>query len=174
MRLWRLSRLFLLVCALIGGIGLESVAAVDFGLMSAGLGDQVSALARIWPDEPYSQVFTDEMAEEIAVWVLDAYPELPFRDPQVEIHEDGIVCNGVVEILGVDVAVSGRVSVFVEDGVLNGRLEEIEMAGVKLPGLLMGAIDDARRLYESATWEVVVTNVELREGEMLVEGEYRE
>lgn len=129
--------------------------------------------ARIEPGEPYSQLFTNEMAEEIAAWVLDTYPELPFNSPHVEIHEDGIVCSGVIDMLGVNLAASGRIAVFVEDGKMNGRIEEIKMAGITLPGVLLDAVDDVRSLYESATWEIVVTNVTLSEGELLVEGTYR-
>lgn len=132
-----------------------------------------SQQARIKPGEKYSQVFTNEMAEEIAIWVLEAFPEIPFNNPQVEIHEDGIVCSGVVEILGIEMSASGRISVFVEDGKLNGRIEEIKMAGIPVPGVLMDAVDDVRSLYEAATWEIEVTNVVLREGEILVEGTYR-
>ena len=131
------------------------------------------AAAQAGQGETYSEVFTDEMAEEIAAWVLEAYPELPFKEPQIAIHEDGIVCSGVIEIWGMDVEASGQVSVFVEGGKLNGKIEEIEVAGMRVPGLLLNAIDDVRSLYDGAEWEIEVTKVELREGELLVEGEYK-
>lgn len=167
----KITGIFLLATVLLGMIvGIYTpVAAIEFSVLP----DQRIQPARILPGEPYSQVFTDAMAEEIAAWVLETYPELPFTDPQIEIHADGIGCSGMVSVFGIEVAASGKIDVFVEDGKLNGKIETIEVAGITMPGLLMNAIDDVRSLYESATWEIVVTTVELREGEMLVEGEYR-
>ena len=171
----RMAGLLLIVHILIwcAGVGQMPVAAAEAGSLPDVFENQHSRPLRIWVGEKYSQVFTNEMAEEIAAWVLEAYPDLPFSDPHVEIHEDGIKCSGVVEILGIDVAASGRVSVFLEGGKVNGRIEEIHVAGIQMPGLLMGAIDDVRGLYDEASWDIVVTKVELREGEMLVEGDYR-
>ncbi len=161
-----------LLIVMMGGT-FTPVAAIEPLAPTDTLAAQRMQPARIWPGAPYSQVFTDEMAEEIAAWVLETYPELPFTDPQIEIHEDGIVCSGMVSIFGIEVAAAGQVSVFVEDGKVNGRLEAIKVAGIPMPGLLMDTIDDVRRLYESATWEIEVTTVELKEGEMLIEGIYR-
>jgi hypothetical protein len=146
---------------------------VCFGVAGMVMPVAAAPPAHAWQGETYSQVFTDEMAEEIAVWILDAYPELPFKEPQVEIHEDGVVCSGVIEIFGMEVEASGQVSVFVEGGKLNGQIEAFEVAGMKVPGLLMNAVDDVRSLYDGVEWEIVVTKVELREGELLVEGEYK-
>lgn len=165
----QLLGLVLLIMGLVWCMSQVSLAAAE----TAAVENQIPRFARVWADEPYSQVFTNDMATEIAVWVLETYPELPFKEPQVAIHEDGIDCSGIVEILGVDVAASGRVSVFLEDGKVNGRIEEIHVAGVKMPSLLRDALGDVRDYYEDVTWEIVVTKVELREGELLVEGEYK-
>ena len=161
-----------LLTVMMGGI-LTPVGASEPPAPTDTLAAQQRQPARIPTGEPYSQVFTNEMAEEIAVWVLETYPELPFTDPHIEIHEDGIICSGKISVFGIEVAASGHLSVFVEDGKVNGKIETIEVAGLTMPSLLMGAIDDVRSLYESATWEIIVTTVELKEGEMLVEGEYR-
>lgn len=128
---------------------------------------------RVWPDEKYSQEFTNEMAEEIAAWVLEAYPELPFKEPNIEIHEDGIHCSGLIELFGVDIEASGLVFVFLDDGKVNGKIEEISVAGMPVPGLLLDAVGEVRDLYADVTWEIEVTNVELSEGKLLIEGVYR-
>jgi hypothetical protein len=80
---------------------------------------------------------------------------------------------GLITIFGIDVAASGRISVFLENGKLNGKIEEIHVAGMPVPGLLMDAVGDARSLYDQASWRVVLTKVELREGELLLEGTYK-
>ena len=161
-----------LLTVMMGGI-LTPVGASEPPAPTDTLAAQRMQPARIPTGEPYSQVFTNEMAEEIAAWVLETYPELPFTDPQIEIHEDGIGCSGLVSVFGIEVAASGQIAVFVEDGKVNGRLESIEVAGIAMPRLVMNALDDVRSLYEAATWEIVVTTVELKEGEMLIEGTYR-
>lgn len=164
----------LIVVLLVMLAGTEmSVSAAEQDTVTAVFVNQASEPARTWPGKEYSQVFTNEMAEEIAAWVLEAYPELPFKEPQVAIHEDGIVCSGVIEILGIDVEASGQISVFLDEGKLNGKIEAIEVAGMPVPGVLMQAIDDVRSLYDGVAWDIVVTKVELREGELLIEGAYK-
>ncbi|MFO7683539.1 MAG: hypothetical protein R6X34_26190 [Chloroflexota bacterium] len=161
----QLPWLVLLMVGLLWGMSQVSLAAAE----SASVENQMSGSARVWAGATYSVVFTDAMAQEIAEWVLAEYPQLPFREPIVAIHEDGITGSGYVEVWGIRVAAAGRAAVFVENGRLYGQIEEMEVAGVGVPGPLLGAIDEARELYEQADWEIVVTNVELREGEMLVE-----
>ena len=159
----------LIMVGLVWSLSQVSLAAAE----TAAVENQISSSARVWADEPYSQVFTNDMAQELAVWVLETYPDLPFKEPQVQIHEDGIDCSGVVEILGMDVAASARILVFLEGGKVNGQIEALHVAGIKMPRLLQNALGDVRDYYEDVAWEIVVTKVELREGELLVEGTYK-
>jgi hypothetical protein len=171
--MWK-TGVVLYVCVLVWGVGVaRTPLAADEGLSVDILQVELAGQARTWAGDGYSVVFTDAMAQEIAEWALAEYPQLPFREPQVAIHEDGITGSGYVEVWGIRIAAAGRAAVFVENGRLYGQIEEMEVAGVGVPGPLLGAIDEARELYEQADWEIVVTNVELREGEMLVEGVWR-
>lgn len=131
------------------------------------------ARAEEWAGDRYSLVVTDETAVAIANWVLDENPKLPFTDPVIAIHPDGISGSGTVELWDLRVPISGTASVFVEDGRPNGRIESLTVAGAKAPAFVLKAIGDVRSLVESAELTIVVTKIELGEGELLVEGVYR-
>lgn len=147
-------------------------AVLCFLLVLCGLGSQ-PAQAREWTGDQYNLVVTNETAVEIANWILDENPRLPFRDPVIAIHPDGIEGSGYVEIWDFRVPVSGTASVFVEDGRPNGRIESLTVAGAAAPEFVLHAIGDVRSLYDATELTIVVTNLELREGEVLIEGLYR-
>ncbi|MBK6709644.1 MAG: hypothetical protein IPG51_04775 [Chloroflexi bacterium] len=52
-------------------------------------------------------------------------------------------------------------------------MEEVGIAGTKAPGFVLAAIDQAQAVYDEMSLPIEVTRLELREGEVLVEGVYR-
>lgn len=162
--------LVLLMVGLVWGMVQVPPVAAEIGEVKDDAVNPFFQPARTWTGDTYSVLFTDEMAAEIVDWVLAEHPDLPFREAQVAIHEDGITGSGFLQVGRLQIAASGRVSVYVENGRLQGRVEEMQVAGLRVPALLLKAIADVTALYEQVTWEIVVTNVELREGEMLLEG----
>jgi len=141
-------------------------------VFSLGPGRRV-VQAREWVGEEYSLVVTDETAVAIANWILAENPHLPFTDPVIAIHPDGISGSGYVQLWEVRVPVSGTASVYVEDGRPNGRIESLTVAGAKAPAFVLKAIGDVRSLYDATELTINVTKLELREGEVLIEGTYR-
>ena len=132
-----------------------------------------AALAEVWPGDEYSLVVTNETAVSIANWILDENPHLPFTDPVIAIHPDGISGSGYVKLWDIRVPVSGTASVYVEDGRPNGRIESLTVAGAAAPAFVLKAIGDVRSLYDDTELTIVVTKLELSEGQVLIEGTYR-
>jgi len=110
---------------------------------------------------------------EIVNWILAENPQFPFRDPVITIHPDGIYGSGFVQFWDVRVPVSGKATVFVADGRPNGRIEALSVGGAQAPAFVLKAIGDVRALAEATELTIVVTKLELREGEVLIEGDYR-
>ncbi len=142
-------------------------------LFAFGLGTR-AALARDWVGDRYSLIITDQTAVDIANWVLAENPHLPFRDPVIAIHPDGITGSGYVAIWDFRVPVSGKATVYVADGRVNGRIETLTVAGAAAPEFVLKAIGDIRSVYEATELTVEVTAVDLHEGELVLQGVYRQ
>jgi hypothetical protein len=117
------------------------------------------------------------MGEEAIAWFLERYPEIPFSHPQIEIDPDGVTGRGLARLLGLRTPVFGRVSVRLEDQVPKASLEELGIASATAPPFLVDAlrdeIDRQQRRFSVGELPITITNLEFREGEVLVEGVYR-
>lgn len=131
------------------------------------------ALAREWVGEAYSLSLTNSQATEIVQWVLAENPHLPFRDPLIEIRPDEVYGQGCVPILQFCLPISGTATLYIEDGRPNGRLTSLNVAGAEAPAFVLKGIGDARALYDATALTIIATNLELRDGELLLEGVYR-
>mgnify|MGYP001166029675 CR=1 FL=1 len=123
--------------------------------------------------ETFRVVVTDQMAMETLAWFIAPRPNLPFSHPQIEIHPDGVVGGGLVHVAGLRTPVFGRASIYLEDGKPQAIVEEAGIAGTKAPGFVLAAIDQAQAVYDDMSLPIEITRLELREGEVLVEGVYR-
>lgn len=123
--------------------------------------------------EIFSVVVTDQMAMETMAWFIEARPNLPFSHPQIEIHPDGVVGGGLVYFMGLRTPVFGRATIYLEDGKPQGIIEEIDIAGTRAPAFVLEAIKQGQAVYDQMSLPIEVTKLELREGEVLVEGVYR-
>lgn len=123
--------------------------------------------------ETFSVVVTDQMAMETVAWFIEPRPNLPFSHPQIEIHPDGVTGGGLVYFMGLRTPVFGRATIYLQDGKPQGDIEEVGMAGAKAPAFVLEAIKQGQVVYEQMSLPIEVTTLELREGEVLVEGVYR-
>jgi hypothetical protein len=127
--------------------------------------------------ETFSVIVTDQMGAEAIAWFLERYPEIPFSHPQVEFTPDGVTGRGLAHLLGVKTPVFGRVSVRLEDQVPKASLEEIGVASATAPSfmvdVLRNEIDRQQQRFKVGELPIVITKIEFREGEVLVEGIYR-
>lgn len=123
--------------------------------------------------QSFHVVVTDQMAMETLAWFIAPRPNLPFSHPQIEIHPNGVIGGGLVHVAGLRTPVFGRASIYLEEGKPQAIVEEVGIAGAKAPGFVLAAIDQAQAVYDDMSLPIEITRLELREGEVLVEGVYR-
>lgn len=123
--------------------------------------------------QTFSVVVTNQMAMETIAWFIEPRPNLPFSHPQIEIHPDGVTGGGLVYFMGLRTPVFGRATIYLADGKPQGVIEEVGVAGTKAPAFVLEAIKQGQVVYDQMSLPIEVTKLELREGEVLVEGVYR-
>lgn len=143
---------------------------------------EIAAIRDTWRSgeargQAFRVVVTNQMAAETIAWFLSNHPEIPFSHPQVEFHPGGVTGRGVAHLLGLRTPVYGEVSVTMRDGVPVAVLEELGVASAAAPGFITDAlraeVDAQQRRFSPASLPITITNLEFREGEVVVEGVYR-
>lgn len=122
--------------------------------------------------ETFSVTVTDQMAMETVAWFIEPR-NLPFSHPQIEIHPDGVTGGGLVYVMGMGTPVFGRATIYLENGKPQGVVEEVGVAGTNAPAFVLEAIKQGQVIYDQMSLPIEITTLELREGEVLVEGIYR-
>ncbi|MCP4428322.1 MAG: hypothetical protein GY803_27865 [Chloroflexi bacterium] len=123
--------------------------------------------------EPFSVVVTDQMAMETIAWFMALRTNLPMSRPYVEIHPDGVIGGSVLHLMGLQTAVLGQATVWVENGKVTGRINSVQVAGRTAPPFVADAVSQAKSIYDDLSFPIEITHMELREGEVLIEGAYR-
>jgi hypothetical protein len=125
--------------------------------------------------EPFAIEITDQEAAETLAWYLARHPNVPFREPQVSVTADSVVARGVAEIAGLRLAVEGKARIELEDGVPIVTLEDLDVAGIVVPGLvrdgIQAQIDDQFALAQDLP--IIVDELVLEEGRATVRGTIR-
>ncbi|MCA9959479.1 MAG: hypothetical protein KC443_10625 [Anaerolineales bacterium] len=122
--------------------------------------------------ESFSVTVTNRMAMETLTWFM-APRDLPISHPQVAIHPDGVTGGALVHMMGLRTPVFGRATVWLENGRLEARVEEVGIAGAKAPDFVLLAVEKAQQVYAQLRLPIEITKLELREGEVYIEGVYR-
>jgi hypothetical protein len=86
---------------------------------------------------------------EIAT-LLDQYPNLPYRDVQVELGRDQITVEGTVDLLGVELNTEIMGIVQAEDCLPEVQIDTVALAGVLTPGFFRDQIKEI--VLESLSW----------------------
>ena len=126
--------------------------------------------------EPFTVEVTDQEAAETIAWYVSGNPQIPFREPQVFITPEGISARGVAEVAGLRVGVSGRAAIELRDGVPIVTLEDLDVAGVAVPGFVRNRIQaeiDAQFAL-AQDLPLIIDELILEESKARVEGEIRE
>ena len=125
--------------------------------------------------ELFTVEITDQEAAETIAWYVSRNPQIPFREPQVFITPAGITAKGVAEIAGLRVGVSGRADIELRDGIPIVTLEDLDVAGVAVPGFvqnrIQSEIDAQFRLAQDLP--LIIDELDLEEGRAKVQGEIR-
>ncbi len=123
--------------------------------------------------EPFSVVVTDQMAMETIAWFMEPRTNLPVSRPYVEIHPDSVTGGGVLHLLGLTTPVLGQATVWLENGKVTGQIDSVQVAGRSAPSFVADAVSQAKSIYDNLSFPIEITRMELREGEVLIEGVYR-
>lgn len=118
---------------------------------------------------------TDQEAAETIAWYLSRHPGIPFREPQVSITPEGISARGVAEIAGLRVGLTGRAGIELREGVPYVTLEDLDVAGVAVPGFVQDRIQaeiDAQ-FGLAQDLPLVIDELQLEEGQAIVQGTIR-
>ncbi|MCB8923881.1 MAG: hypothetical protein H6662_20065 [Ardenticatenaceae bacterium] len=122
--------------------------------------------------ETFSVLVTDQMAMETIAWFMEPR-DLPFSHPQIEIHPGYIVGGGLVHVLGLRTPVFGRAAIYLENGRPEATIEEVGIAGTKAPDFVLAAVAQAQQVYANLRLPIEITTLDMREGEVYIEGVYR-
>jgi hypothetical protein len=125
--------------------------------------------------EPFQLQVTDQEAAETIAWYLARHPSIPFRQPQVNIQPDGIEARGAAEIAGLRVGLMGRAAIELQHGVPYVTLEDLDVAGVAIPGFVRSRIQSEidAQFSLSQNLPLVIDHLVLKEGEATVSGTIR-
>jgi hypothetical protein len=125
--------------------------------------------------EPFRTEVTEQQAAETIAWYLSRHPRIPFREPQVFITPEGVSAKGVAEIAGLRVGLTGRAAIELRDGVPFVTLEDLDVAGVAVPGFvkdrIQAEVDAQFSLAENLP--LIIDEVVLKEGRATVQGVIR-
>jgi hypothetical protein len=121
-----------------------------------------------------AEVTEQEVAETIA-WYLNRHPRIPFREPQVFITPEGVSANGVAEIAGLRVGLTGRAAIQLRDGVPFVTLEDLDVAGVAVPDFVQDRIQAEVDAQFSLAQDLplIIDDLILEEGKATVLGTIR-
>jgi len=126
--------------------------------------------------ETFELHITDQEAAETIAWFLQNHPEVPFRHPRIAFHPGEIEAWGEATVLGLRLAIHGRATMHLQDGVPIVRLTELGVAGAPVPEFVLQAIQDAVYQQVDLTHRplpVTFTSLEIRAGEMVATGVIR-
>lgn len=125
--------------------------------------------------ESFTVEITQQEAAETIAWYLERNQNIPFREPQVFITPDGISAKGMAEIAGFRVGLSGRADIELRDGVPYVTLEDLDVAGVAVPGFvrdrIQAEIDAQFGLAQDLP--LIIDELVLEEGRAAVRGTVR-
>ena len=112
---------------------------------------------------------------EIAT-LLDRYPNLPYRDVQIELGRDQIVVDGIVDLLGVEVNTEIMGTIQAEACLPEVQIDTVALAGVLTPGFFVDQIKEI--VLESMSWypadyPLCLEQIVVEEGRMTVYGSRR-
>lgn len=125
--------------------------------------------------EAFTVEITDQEAEETIAWYLVRNPRIPFRDPQVSITLRGVLASGVAEIAGLRVGLTGQAGIELRDGVPYITLDDLDIAGVAVPGFVQDRIQaeiDAQ-FGLAQDLPLIIDELRLEEGKATIRGTIR-
>ena len=127
--------------------------------------------------ETFSVVITDQEAAETIAWYIEGHPGIPFSHPQVQFDPDGVTAGGLAHLANLRMYVYGRGKATLVNKRPFVEVQELGFASASAPGFLMALLQEQvaqlQSTYGNLPIPIDITRIELREGEILMEGIYR-
>ena len=179
-RRWLQPQRWLFLLLLIGnGVAwLQYSSRIGFPVYEPVLHPEIAIIREKWQSgEAAGQAFavtvTDQMAMETMTWFLEPRPEIPVSHPYVEIHANSVTGGAVLHLAGLQTPVLGEATVWLENGRVNGQVQSVSVAGATAPTFVLAVVERGKQVYENLDFPIEITRLELREGEVYIEGKYR-
>ena len=127
----------------------------------------------------FAVTVTNQMAAETVAWLIEDRPNIKavFSHPQVEMTPNGVTGKGLLHIGGLKIPVFGQIRVTLRNGRPFLEVIDLGVAQASAPGFVMGALQEqvaqAQSAYDALEIDVELTKIELRQGEVYLEGFYK-
>ncbi|MGB0389497.1 MAG: hypothetical protein ACPGWR_32150, partial [Ardenticatenaceae bacterium] len=110
-------------------------------------------------------------------WYIEGHPGIPFSHPQVKFTPEGVTAGGLAHLGGLRTYVYGGGNATLVNGRPFIEVQDLGFASASAPGFLMDIlqdqVDQLQKKYGNLPIPIEITRLELREGEVLMEGIYR-
>lgn len=182
-KLWRSKNLWIaFVLLLANGLAWSVVGRQELVQVDPILHPHLAEIRTHWQagdavGETFQVVITEQEAAETIAWFISGRASVPFTHPQIEIHPDRIVGGGLAHVAGLQTYVYGKGNISIVNGKPFVTVLGLGVASASIPGFVLSAlqtqVEEVLAYYSNRPIAVELTKIELREGEMLVEGIYR-
>ena len=182
-QLWRAKNLwFALILLMANGLAWSIAATEELVEVEPILHPHIAEIRAHWQardavGETFSLLITDQEAAETIAWYIDGHPKIPFSHPQVKFDPDGVTAGGLAHLAGLRTYVYGRGKASLVNGRPFIEVEDLGFASTSAPAFLMAILQDQveqmQITYSNLPIPIEITRIQLREGEVLMEGIYR-
>jgi hypothetical protein len=126
--------------------------------------------------ESFELTVTDEELDETLGWYAGREASAPFEEAKVRIRPEGIEVSGEASLGGFRARASGRVDVYLQDGVPRVALGEMKMGEAGLPDFILFQLEDQlnrQLILREDELPLIIEELELGEGSLVMRGTLR-
>jgi hypothetical protein len=126
--------------------------------------------------ESFELMVTDEELDETLDWYAGRQSSAPFQEVRVSIFPEGIGLSGEASLGGLRARISGRVDIYLEDGVPRVAFGEMKMGEAGLPDFILFQLEDQlnrQLILGEDQLPLIIEELELEEGSLIVRGTLR-
>jgi hypothetical protein len=126
--------------------------------------------------ERFELTVADEELAETLDWYAGRQASAPFREATVRIRPEGIEISGEASLGGFRARASGRVDIYLQDGVPRLAFGEMKMGEAGLPDFILFQLEDQlnrQLILGEDELPLIIEELELEEGALIVRGSLR-
>jgi hypothetical protein len=126
--------------------------------------------------ERFELTVADEELGETLNWYAGREASAPFQEAKVRIRPDGIEVSGEANLGGFRARASGRVDIYLQDGVPRVALGEMKMGEAGFPDFILFQLEDQlnrQLILREGELPLIIEELELGEGSLVMRGTLR-